>query len=805
MTNLNHALSYAERGWAIFPLEPNTKEPLKWLAANGFPHGVKHATTDPDQIEAWWTQHPSAGIGLATGEPSGVWGVDADGADGVENFLATSRLLDIPVSPLVAFTGGGGRHYIYRYPTDGTRIGCPSKHSLGPRIHIRGTGGYLVVAPSIHPNGSPYLWSDDDAEPLDTPRVLIDAVLNKAKPSPGRAVWMGPINLAEVHDPEECKTRDEAVESLIEVLIRKAKEAAYTNQERHPQLVWLAHQLNDSKVEWERARLAMQELVKALKTVPWNPRRICTYQEGEGVLANAYGKPPREPHPFMEEWERYDEARRTGNIPESGEPPSAIPWRLGHPLNDTGNARRFAEALKDKALFVDTRGWMVYRAGRWIEDTGDVNAMMGGMQVHDLLKREKAIVLDKAKQEAAKDANAASRKALDDLDRVWSRHIAKTGNCGALKGLVYVARSAGGMAEKEEAFDFHPHLLNCVNGTMNLKTGEWTPHSPSDRLSRMAGAQWEPEASQDRWNQFLHEVFADQVAVIPYLQRVLGYCLTGEVTERQFWMFSGIGANGKDTLMGAVMHAMGTYADRINSDLFIQSKSVNGNGPTPEKAKLKGLRMVIASETPEDGKLNENEIKQITGGDDITARRLNCPPITFQSTHKIIILTNYKPHTSTDTALWDRLTLVEFRQRFEGAARDPKLKGKLAKEANGILAWLIEGARAYYEEGGVGEPPLAVRASTDEYRSSENIIEQWRKDRTKDNPNSTHTAKELFKDFEGWCEQECGRKISQQKFAKQLSRMGIRDVMGTGGIRMRQGLELLFPPEIIEDWNERHG
>src|SRR5690606_16151060 len=133
------------------------------------------------------------------------------------------------------------------------------------------------------------------------------------------------------------------------------------------------------------------------------------------------------------------------------------------------------------------------------------------------------------------------------------------------------------MAEKEDAFDFHPHLLNCVNGTMNLKTGEWSPHNPADRLSRIAGAQWEPEASQDRWNQFLHEVFADQEEVIPYLQRVLGYCLTGEVTERQFWMFSGVGANGKDTLMGAVMHAMGTYADRINSDLFIQSKSVNGN------------------------------------------------------------------------------------------------------------------------------------------------------------------------------------------------------------------------------------
>jgi putative DNA primase/helicase len=246
---------------------------------------------------------------------------------------------------------------------------------------------------------------------------------------------------------------------------------------------------------------------------------------------------------------------------------------------------------------------------------------------------------------------------------------------------------------------------------------------------------------------------------------------------------------------------MGTYADRINSDIFLQSNQVNGNAATPEKAKLKGLRLVLASETPEDGRLNENEIKGITGGDDITARRLHRDPMTFRPTHKIVILTNYKPHTSNDTAVWDRMKLVEFRERFDGERRDPRLKDTLMEEADGILEWLVEGARLFYAANGVGHIPTPVRHATEEYRSSENLIESWMKERTRTDPAAKCTAKELFEDFRLWMSAETDKTISQQKFGRQLSRMGVPEVKCHGS-RFRQGVSLIFSQEIAP-WPDR--
>lgn len=786
MSNLNAALSYAERGWRVLPIEPGTKEPLKWLARNGWKHGAKDATTEEDTITKWWTANPEAGIGIATGKESGIWCVDADGQEGIDNWERICRVGGIAISPLYQFTGGGGRQYIYLWPESYTvRNGV---HKLGPRIDIRGQGGYFCAPPTVHPSGRPYQWGDEDAEPLETPQRLIDAIRGSLRAVPGSNRTDGPLDLTNVLDPAEYARKDEAKEALAASLRNRAREMSVQSKERHPQLVWYAAQLRDAHLEYERARLHMSELCRELKTCHWSPRLV-TCQEGEKVLASAYGRPPREQHPFLDAVDDYldpDRERPVGKVNKT----SPLRWKLGHALNDLGNARRFSEMLKDVCLYVPTYGWMHYRHGRWNEDPSDLQAQLGAQEVFDELHKEMARVVE-----------AADKDEAEEIQKAWRKHISRTGNANSQSGLVRVARSVAGMNEREDVFDYQPHILNCANGTLDLRTGRLRPHNPADRLSKRTEASYVPESPRPLWEKFLREIFAGQEGVVEYVQRVLGYCLTGETIERQFWMLSGVGANGKDTLMGTVASVMGSYADRINSDIFLQSAQNNGNAATPEKAKLKGLRLVLASETPEDGKLNENEIKQITGGDDITARRLHCPPMTFRPTHKIIILTNYKPHTSNDTAVWDRMKLIEFRERFDGERRDPRLKETLKEEADGILAWLVEGAMQFYRSNGVGHIPTSVRNATEEYRSSENIIDSWMKERTRSDQSARHTAKELYEDFKLWMSAETEKTISQQKFGRQLSRLGIQEVK-SNGIRFRQGLALVFQPELKPGWAE---
>ncbi len=165
---LEAALGYARRGWPVFPCAPREKKPLT-------PHGCRDATVDPEQIRAWWQRWPDANIGLATGG-CGLVAIDIDpGKGGTDTWAELRRRLDIDDGTVTAVTGGGGKHLLYRAP-EGIRI-PNSVGKLGAGVDVRGDGGYIVVPPSVHPNGTPYRWetgySPDDRGPLPLPQPLL--------------------------------------------------------------------------------------------------------------------------------------------------------------------------------------------------------------------------------------------------------------------------------------------------------------------------------------------------------------------------------------------------------------------------------------------------------------------------------------------------------------------------------------------------------------------------------------------------------------------------------------------------------
>src|SRR5260370_467817 len=246
------------------------------------------------------------------------------------------------------------------------------------------------------------------------------------------------------------------------------------------------------------------------------------------------------------------------------------------------------------------------------------------------------------------------------------------------------------------------------------------------------------ESPAPRWDQFLQEIIQDKPeqereALIAFLQRLLGYGITGSTAHHVFSILYGEeGRNGKDTLLDMLKDVLGSLVGAVSNDLFVaQDKFRAGGAPTPHLVDLQGKRLVWGSETRQGDKLNIAQIKLLTGGGGISAPQLHGRQDSFSPTHKIFLLTNYKPHSDArDKAFWSRACLLEFGVRFVDAPKasnerkaDPDLKVKLRQEKSGILAWLVRGCLAW-QQLGLAIPP-AVQVATEKYRDEEDKILQF--------------------------------------------------------------------------------
>ncbi len=426
-------------------------------------------------------------------------------------------------------------------------------------------------------------------------------------------------------------------------------------------------------------------------------------------------------------------------------------------------AYRLAKANSDRLLFVYGIGWHWFDGTRWALDDQGVAT--------------RAVV--EVLQDALSDSVA---------DPTLRRDVGKCETKNGIDGVLGIAAALEPLAATVADMDADPYLLNCANGTLDLRTSELRAHDPADRLTKVTRAAYRPEARSQEWETFLGRVLPDE-DVRGYLQRLIGLSLLGKVREHIFTIATGTGANGKGTSYTAILHAIGDYGHAAESDLFMAAKS-NPNGASPALMGLLGKRLIVVSETEQDKRLATALMKNLTGGDPITARPLYGKPVTFDPSHTSLMVTNFLPKVQgDDPAAWRRIRVVPFDVVIPEHERDSHLTERLELAADAILAWAVAGYRDYVTRDGM-DAPDAVKVATDAYRKDSDAVARFIDDCCLVNPNMHAPIGALFERWSKWAADDGAEPMSKRAFGEALDRFGyLTERRGGRSLRIGIGLQ----------------
>jgi putative DNA primase/helicase len=371
----------------------------------------------------------------------------------------------------------------------------------------------------------------------------------------------------------------------------------------------------------------------------------------------------------------------------------------------------------------------------------------------------------------------------------------------------------------EPQLDPDPLLLNCLTGTIDLRTAEVREHRREDLISKLIPIAYDPRAECPTFMRFIHQIMGhtnpeaeptdETLQLVEYLQIVFGCAATGKA-EKVLFIFYGEGNNGKTTLVEIIRAALGDreYAGEVNIDsLMVRPKeAASNNAINSDLADLRGCRFVSSSEVEQGQKLSLSRVKYLTGLGQIKARRLGQDWITFKPTHKIFVDANHKPIISDpNDAIWNRVKCVPFEVRIPDDQIDTELPAKLRAELPGILRWIVEGAMRYLKEG-LGEPPVIVRTATEGYRHESDELAEFLEDRCIVRPEDKSLwvrVAELWPAYSGWAE-STGQKypLTKNDFDERIKRLGCKqdrpyEIPGRKGKRVRAwiGIRLKSPDE----------
>ena len=437
--------------------------------------------------------------------------------------------------------------------------------------------------------------------------------------------------------------------------------------------------------------------------------------------------------------------------PEPAESPSGAIFSL----TDLGNTQRLAKNYGDRIRFCKTLGSLVYDGKRWrLDDLAQVQWFA---------------------KETVRDMYAeVHRTADDDHRKALAGWAFKCESASRIENMIKLLPSEPGISVTFEVFDTQSMLLNCENGTLDLRTGNLQPHSPDDLITKLAPITYDPGAECPRWTQFLSEIMDGDDELVNFLQRLLGYSLTGEVKEQTWTLFWGKGANGKSTLFEAIAHVMGDYAINTQPETFME---VSGDKIRNDLARLRGARFITASELPHK-KLNDEALKAFTGEGRVSARFLRREGFDFIPDGKLFFSANHRPVIrDTSDAFWRRVLLVPFVRQFDGELRDTNLRKTFKNEAPGILNWLLSGCLAW-QEGGLAPPP-AVSLAVSNYRTATDLLADFLENCCEIYPGLSVSKSALRAAYKEFCEKR-GKNtpMSPQKFNEDLlGRNGITETL----------------------------
>lgn len=421
-----------------------------------------------------------------------------------------------------------------------------------------------------------------------------------------------------------------------------------------------------------------------------------------------------------------------------------------YPHNDLGNKERFIDMYGAELRFhADSGTWLRWDGARWKTDAHGVMAQQyAENSVQSMLEEE---------------GGAAMSSELQ-------KHYKASATRARINAFMALAQKDERLSVNADMLDSDQMLLCCQNGTIDLRTGKLSEYSKKDLITKMCGAIYDPNCKIPRFLKFLNEVTCRDQELIDYLQKVIGYSLTGIVKEQEIYFLVGEGANGKSTLIDILTALMGDYLKLTHAQTFEHTKN---RGIENDIAALRRARMVVASELDQGMVFSDATIKKLTGDEKVTARYLFKEFFDYVITYKIFILANHKPIIKDTThAMWRRIRVIPFDYIVPEEKKDLFLKEKIIRdELPGILAWAVKGCIKYQQEG--LKPPMAVLKASEKFRKDSNQLARFVEECCMVDENATTYNKVLRKYYAEWCHQMSYDPISQGAFSECLSAMGI--------------------------------
>lgn len=432
-------------------------------------------------------------------------------------------------------------------------------------------------------------------------------------------------------------------------------------------------------------------------------------------------------------------------------------------FDDTGNAERFIDLFGDNVRYNYTdKAWMWYDGRRWkYDDSGEPKRMVDEML--DVMRTPEQAELY-----------------LDDegeMQKRYQAHIKRSRSSAAKTAALKEAEHL--VPVTSDKLDQNPYLLNTPSGVINLKTGEIQKHDPGLYLSKICWAEYSDKVDTPVWDKFLMDTFGGDIEMIRFIQRAAGYSLTGVTDEQVAFFCIGDGRNGKSTLLNVFSDILGEYACNMQPDSLAVHTA--GRAVNSDIARLRGVRLAVTTEPDEGMRLAEGLLKQLTGGDVVTARRLYGNEFEFRPQCKIWMGANHKPIIrGTDLGIWRRIMAIPFNVRIPDGQVDKTLKYKLAAEMPGILRWMIDGCIMWQREG--LNPPLAVQAGIQAYHREMDVISRFVDECCEVSGYETVRAADLYAAYKRWATKNNEYCMSSTRFGKEIGARYDKRTLKTGAV-----------------------
>lgn len=852
----NGALWYAKKGWKILPVHGISKDGRCTCGkSHSDPKEIgKHpaigswnneATSDPEAIATWWGENPDYNVGVFC-RASGFLVIDIDPrSGGDDSFLKLEERAEGALPETVeAITGEynvrgkvvRGRHLIYRCDPNEKFIGNFKKEGLDG-IDVK-HNGYILLAPSRHFSGLTYDWKPGHApwerEIAEAPEELLAVIRakslrgktgNSATYREGSWDWLSDLEFAgEKVDIEKIMEEglvegQRAVEiyRLTCALANKYGTTEIDRQTIESLMIRFNHEMVKPPMELEGSNSLLMHVHRAIDFVASNPKVNLKWEglsdwvvnqgqswaersQAEGVVVPT-GSPSIPPSfsvgeqisRLAEQGLSVSEAISNGNIDVPNDVDSIKEEDGGRPgyrtLTDVGNGRRLIDTFSSSLRYTAGLGWFFWDGNYWKPDAEE-------LEVRELSKRVAAVIAGEVVQYNMDDSK------VNDIVN-WAKQ-AKSNT--RLNNMLKSANSDPRILVGVEQWDGDSHLLGVANGVVDLRTGELLKGRPDLYITRKAPVAYTPGLRNVRWEQYIDFVTGGDKELQEWLQKAVGYSLTGLNAQDVLFLVYGPPGSGKTTFVETVYNALGMhqYAWKLDSAVLAAGDGGQNRSDEYHMAELRGRRMIWVDELPESERLKENKVKQLTGSGQIEARSPGGRPFVFQSQGKLWITTNHRP-IITDDAMWRRLRPIPLTNIPEKP--DPELRPYLSDPEGGlpaVLSWAVDGAIKYLNSS--EKDPLgwcaAVREAAEMYRKNEDRIGTFLEEETNIAEGQALQLKQLYAIYRMWSEERGERAMTQIGFQRKLSDRG-EIVVGQGSrAEIKNRVLILRPVSTGEiDWS----